>query len=249
MIVAASVVAVAYFTGTWPFRNIIEREETLTGFSLVDVSSAFEVEITQSNEYSIKITADDTIMDHIQVTRSGTRLSIGIEPGILIQATTLKAEITMPELYEVRFSGATRGIATGFSSTHQLTVILSGASLLDTDITSGYLAIDLSGASQLKGTITASYDATLRLSGASIVELTGEARNLQVQEGSSASSFALSNFPVTNANINLSGATSATIKLDGRLDANLSGASNLHYIGEPTMGTINTSGGSTISQQ
>ena len=59
----------------------------------------------------------------------------------------------------------------------------------------------------------------------------------------------LSNFPANNANVNLSGASSATIKLDGRLDADISGASHLYYIGEPTMGNIVTSGGSTVSKQ
>ena len=169
-------ITVAYFSGTWPFtRNIITWDEDFNNFSIVDVSSAFEVEITQSNSYSIKITADDNIMEHIQVTSTGVRLTVGVEPGILIQATTLKVEITMPALDEIQFSGATHGIATGFSSTHKLTITLSGASSLDTDISAEYVEINLSGASHLKGTITASEDAKLSISGASNVELTGEA--------------------------------------------------------------------------
>jgi hypothetical protein len=205
--------------------------------------------MTQSDTYSVKITADESIMDHIQVMQTGTRLTVGIAPGINIQATTLKLDITLPALYEIQFSGATQGIATGFSSTQRLTVNLSGASSLNADITAGYVSITLRGASQLTGTITASLDANLRLSGASTIELTGKARHLHIPEGSGASSFALSNFPVTNTNINLSGASTATIKLDGRLDANLNSASQLYYIGNPIMGNINISGGSTISQQ
>ena len=55
-------------------------------------------------------------------------------------------------------------------------------------------------------------------------------------------------FPVHNADVKLSGASQATVNLDGRLDADLSGASHLEYIGEPTMGVMTTSGASTVSR-
>ena len=70
-----------------------------------------------------------------------------------------------------------------------------------------------------------------------------------VIEGSGASRVELADFPLNNADINLSGASTGTVNLKGRLDAELSGASKLRYIGEPTMGNINTSGGSTISSK
>jgi hypothetical protein len=66
---------------------------------------------------------------------------------------------------------------------------------------------------------------------------------------SGASRFSLDDFTVSDANINISGASTGTINLSGRLDANVSGASTLLYIGEPTMGTINVSGASTLKEK
>ncbi len=66
---------------------------------------------------------------------------------------------------------------------------------------------------------------------------------------SGASRFNLGGFIVNNADVTLNGASTGTVNLSGRLDANVSGASRLSYIGEPTMGTINTSGASTISKK
>ena len=64
------------------------------------------------------------------------------------------------------------------------------------------------------------------------------------------SSFSYSNdFPVNDADVEFSGASSGTINLSGRLDADISGASRLYYIGEPTMGNINTSGASSLSKR
>jgi len=54
---------------------------------------------------------------------------------------------------------------------------------------------------------------------------------------------------VNNADVNLGGASTGTVNLHGRLDTDLSGASKLEYVGEPTMGTINISGGSTLSKK
>ena len=105
----------------------------------------------------------------------------------------------------------------------------------------------MSGASKVIGAITGS-DANFDVSGASTIQLEGSASNVVI-DGSGASRVNLGGFTVDNVDIELGCASSGTVKLDGRLDANLSGASKLEYIGEPTMGTINTSGGSTLSKK
>ena len=76
----------------------------------------------------------------------------------------------------------------------------------------------------------------------------GSANDIVV-DASGANRVKLAAFPVSNADVSLGGASSGTVNLDGRLDADLSGASKLSYIGEPTMGTINTSGASTLSKK
>jgi hypothetical protein len=91
-----------------------------------------------------------------------------------------------------------------------------------------------------------SHDFRAELSGGSTVRMTGEANNL-VAACSGGSSLELSEFAVNNATIAFSGGSHGTINVDGRLDADLSGGSQLSYIGNPTLGDISTSGGSTIS--
>ena len=66
---------------------------------------------------------------------------------------------------------------------------------------------------------------------------------------SSGSQSDLSDFSVHNPNIELSGGSRATINLDGILDADLSGGSNLSYVRDPTLRDIVTSGGSKISKK
>jgi len=204
------------------------KEFDFSGFTKVEIGPAFKVEITQSTSYSVSVTADSNRMKHIEVTKEGDTLKIGLDSSAgLLSFLTLKATITMPDLRSLNLSGASNGTVQGFSSSNDF-------------------SLNLSGASRLSGNISAG-DVVFVLSGASRVELQGSADDMTV-DASGASSVGLSGFEVVNADVTLSGASNGTVKLDGRLDANLSGASRLTYIGEPVMGSINTSGASTINK-
>jgi hypothetical protein len=88
----------------------------------------------------------------------------------------------------------------------------------------------------------------LELSGGSHVEADGSAIDLTV-DASGGSTLDLEDFPVHDADLVLSGGSSGTISLDGTLDADASGGSRLWYVGSPTLGDIDTSGGSTVQKR
>ena len=232
VVVVAAVATVIALRG-WPgglvgSGNLETEEYPFTDFTEVEIGSAFDFEIDQASSYSVSITADDNIIDHVQVSQVGQTLKIGF--GLLrpIGGVTLRASVTMPQLSALTASGATRGMVSGFSSTEDLNVAVSGASRVTGDITAGNVQFGISGAST--------------------IQLEGSADNMDAT-ASGASHLNLDDFVVNNADDNLSGASSGTVNLDGRLDANLSGASNLWYIGEPAMGDIDTSGASAVRKK
>ena len=109
--------------------------------------------------------------------------------------------------------------------------------------------LDISGGTT--GTVTgfnSTHSFTVAASGGSTATVGGSASNLSV-EASGGSRLDLSGFHVTSANVDLSGGSWTTINIDGRLDASISGGSQLYYVGNPTMGSINSSGGSIISKK
>jgi len=189
--------------------NLVTRQENFTGFTGISLASGFRFTITQSGSYSVKVTADDNLVNYVQVTQFGNTLSVGLVPGRGTMSATLMVVITMPDLSQLDMSGGSTGTVAGFSSTHDFTVAASGGS-----------------------------SATV----------TGSANNLSVEE-SGGSHLDLSGFHVTSAHVDLSGGSWTTLDIDGGLDANLSGGSQLYYVGNPTMGAINTSGGSIISKK
>ena len=233
IVAVAAVICTLLIVRGWPggligSGNLETEEYAFTNFTEVEISTAFEFEIEQSSSYNISVTADDNVMEYVQVSQVGQTLKIGLRTVTWFGHVTLRVSVAMPQLSGLTISGASRGDIYDFSSTEDLDITVSGASRVNGDITAGNVEFDISGAST--------------------IQLEGSANDM-VASVSGASRLNLGSFTVNNANVNFSGASSGTVNLDGRLDADLSGASRLWYIGEPTMGTIDTSGASTISKK
>ena len=225
------------------------QDFNLADFSRVQVENTFNVEIRQAAAYSVKVTVDDNLMDYVRVTRNGDTLVLSARSGYSYPNSTFRAQVTMPNLRELRLSGASKADVAGFTARENLRVTASGASsayFLNTH--AGTLDVEISGASAVKGALDADGNAVMNLSGASTVELTGSAQDLNV-EASGASQVRLSGFTVRNAGVNLSGASQGTVNAGGTLSGTLSGASHLGYRGNPTLGDINTSGGSSVGRE
>lgn len=223
------------------------RDYDFTDFTGIEIGHAFELEVTPSDVYKVTITAGESILKRITVSKSGNVLKIDMDAWFFSWHSTPKVTITMPALTWLDLSGASRGNARGFKSSQELKVSLSGASSLDIDMEAGKFESDISGASRLIGYLTAG-SSSFDLSGASEVKLTGSGGDLIV-DGSGASHFALQDFTVNNADIDLSGASHASLNISGRLDVELSGASSLEYEGSPTLGRLDISGVSDIEQK
>ena len=56
--------------------SLVSEEKDFTDFTHVDVGSAFKVEITRSDSFSIIISADESLVDCIEVSRGGETLKI-----------------------------------------------------------------------------------------------------------------------------------------------------------------------------
>jgi hypothetical protein len=233
VLVGVAAICAVLILRAWPgvligSGNLETEDYAFAGFTGIEISSAFQFEIKQSSSYSINVTADDNVIDYVQVSQEGQTLKIRLGGLPTLRSVTLRASVTLPKLRGLTVSGASRGTVSDFNSTEGLNVTVSGASRLTGDVTAGDVEFDVSGAST--------------------IQLRGSADDM-IAGVSGASRFSLDDFTVSDANINISGASTGTINLSGRLDANVSGASTLLYIGEPTMGTINVSGASTLKEK
>lgn len=225
----------------------VTRSYDLTDFTIIEIGHAFKLEVTPADTYSITINASESLFEHIKVTKSGDRLEISIDRLFFHFNRSPRAKITMPELRGLHLSGASEGNVTGFRSSQDFVLTLSGASELDLDMEMGAFESEITGASKLSGYLKAT-NSDIELSGASEIELGGSGGNTRI-DASGASQINLADFTVNDADIDFSGASDGSLDINGRLDVNLSGGSVLEYTGNPTLGDFDLSGGSELEQR
>jgi len=210
--------------------NVVSEEMTFADFTAIEAANTFTVEIVQSDSFDVTIRVDDNIQDLLDVSRAGDTLRLRLKRGVRLRGNvTLEAKIAMPNLDRLVLSGASSASVSGFRSQDRLDIELSGASTVEGDLEAG--------------------DTDIEASGASKVVLEGTATNLIIR-GSGASSLDLADFIVDAAEVRLSGASQATVNVAERINpVDVSGASRLRYLGDPSLGNLSTSGASTVEKQ
>ncbi|HPG11403.1 MAG TPA: head GIN domain-containing protein [Chitinophagaceae bacterium] len=201
-------------------------------FHGINLSSAFDVYLSQSNEEAVAVsasTAKDREMIKVEV-KDGI-LYIGLEKKGWKWNTgnkKLKAYISFKNIDQLTVSGACDVYVTG-------------------ELKADALKINQSGASDFKGGKLSVNKLTIDLSGASDMKVTGSARQVSI-EASGASSFKGYDLTTDICNVNASGASDIKITVNKELSAQASGASDVHYKGSGVIKDIRSSGSSSVSK-
>ena len=228
--------------------NTEAREFSLTGFTGIQAAVGFVVQASKSSSYRVQLTADDNLWEYLDVSVSGGTLHLQSKPGVNILNAHLQAVVTLPSLKNLDFSGAASGNLKDFNSTDSLRVKISGAGMITMDnVKFGSTTFDISGAGELSGTAATS-DIKFTVSGAGRVTLSGSGTQAAI-EASGASRLSLGQFDVQTLTVTLSGASEAHVNAHSISRANISGASFLYYADSPTLGNMQTTGGSSIIKE
>jgi hypothetical protein len=206
----------------------VTKTYDFSGFTGIAAGSAFRVELTQGAAFHVEVTTDDNVAEQLRVEKSGSTLQLHLDPNLSLRNVTLNARVTMPELSELRLSGATDTTLAGFKSDKPLMVELSGASRLKGDVVAG--------------------EATLEVSGASQAHLTGRSRKLSVS-ASGAGQADCSEFDSGDTRADASGASQIRVKPSGTFDGEASGAATIRYGGNPTQVESRSSGAASVKKQ
>jgi hypothetical protein len=219
-----------------------------TDFTRIKVDGAVSIFVTQADAYSVKASGDNH--GHLKMEKIGDTLRISRRFDWFLAPFHARphVDVTMPELAELIITGASQGEARGFKTDREMILRLTGASHLRIEsISVGSLKVEVVGASNLTGDINAGGDAYFRIIGASRAELSGTGKNAVV-ELTGASQARFSRLALNDLDARITGASSAFLKVNGKLDVELNGASRLEYSGSPTLGKVRVAGASTLKQ-
>ena len=163
-------------TGVTGSGKLEANEMGLSDFDRVQLANAIQAEITRSDKFSVKVIADDNLLRHVDITKSGSTLKVRLRPWIIFHRFTAKVTIGMPELRGIKASGAVHASISGFNSSNSLDMNVTGASKLTLEnMKAGDMRIEASGASHISGNLEMA-DGRMEVSGASTIELAAVAR-------------------------------------------------------------------------
>jgi hypothetical protein len=162
------------------------------------------------------------------VRKINNTLQIGLKNNVGIRGSaTLKAYITTKHVSHYSGSGASRFILESNLESENVSIQLSGASIFNGNVTADNLLADLSGASELN--------------------ISGSSNEMNV-DASGASLFKDFGHTTDNLIADLSGASNMFITVNNEIDVEASGASHLRYKGNAVIKHQDLSGASDVTK-
>lgn len=198
------------FAGCLDHSQRVTRSYNLTGFRSLDISGAYDIEISQSEKWSLTIKDTENALNDLPPKVSGDYLVLDNNNRLIRSIRAGQVTITMPDLKEIDASGSMALDGEGFSGE---SMKIDG---------SGSVSVSLKGDGYNR--------ATLDLSGSASVDLSRlPTKNVDVK-GSGSTSFKLA-MEGGDLDIDLSGSSSLGYRGSASsVTKNLSGASSVRKL-------------------
>lgn len=194
------------------------QSRSVGDFQAIQASGAIDVVLRQGSQTSVKVEAESDVLSSIKTEVKGNKLVIYRDNSNsslwsrLTDSDKVKVYVTCPRLNSVEVSGASEIKSTTPFHADDFTVRASGASEVTLTLDVRNLNASASGASDLR--------------------LAGRAEQQQVHISGS-SDYQAYDLKSQNAKVEASGASDAYVAVANELSSRSSGASDIHYKGNP----------------
>lgn len=191
--------------------NIKSEDREVGSFDAIKVNGAFTIYLSQDDDYTLKVVADENLQEVIKSKVKNDVLYITTEKSIY-KSKELKLYIGFKHLSAIKANGAISLKADQKLRFDDLDIEINGASSANLELTANSLEIDNSGASTIKLKGKAE-EISIDISGAGSVN----ALELEAQIG----------------RIDISGVGSGKVHVEEELRVSISGIGSVKYKGDP----------------
>ena len=205
--------------------NIKTETRSPGQFDGVDVSGSIDLYVMTDSNRSVKIEADQNLLEYIEVFTKADKLIVRNRNGFNLRPSRdIKVYVSSPVYRTLELSGACD--------------IYSQNQLASND----EISLDMSGSCDGKLDLKAP-KITTDLSGACNIEIKGETKDFTAG-GSGSVGFKCFNLLAENVNVDISGAGDAEVYASTKLDVDVSGAAGVKYKGNASVSQKVTGAGS-----
>jgi len=191
--------------------NVVTKERPADYFNSIKVSSGIDVYLTQGNQESIKLEADDNLHEHIKTEINGNTLKIYTEANIR-KAKAKIVYVSMKDIEKISVSSAGDVYGKTIIKTDELRLSASSAGDIKLNIEVNKLYCNISSAGDIM--------------------LEGSCDELEA-DLSSAGDLKAYDLTTRIANVSTSSAGDAKITVTEKLTASTSSAGDIYYKGNP----------------
>ncbi len=233
--------------------HVITQQRDVSGFDQILFSGIGTLDITQGNQESLSIEADDNLIDHIQTSVVANQLRIRFEPNFNITTPNeIHYTLVVKDLSHLDLSGfgdvnidklnagslvvelsGSGNLKLGDLQTDSLNISISGfgnITLVRSKTKS--LTVHLSGSGNLTLGDLQSDNLDVTISGFGNTEVSGKVTDLNV-DISGSGSFKGGELRSKTARVAVGGLGGATVWADFTLDVRITGTGNVKYYGVP----------------
>ncbi|MFH1524749.1 MAG: head GIN domain-containing protein [Chloroflexota bacterium] len=272
----STILLIALFLSSCGFRiitgsgNVITETRDVTNFSRITLAGSGDVYVTQGEEVSVRIEAEDNLIPYFGTTVQGDTLTIGIKHEYfavnLHPLKPVKFYVTSPNIEAVKLAGS-GNIHVDDIQTTGFDISLLGSGNISTDnLSATDVNIKLAGSGNITlGTISATEiianiagSGNIRMealttdkvastiSGSGNISLVGEAIEQRIEILGSGD-YRANGLKTENASVRVAGSGNSQISVTDTLDVTILGSGDVVYIGSPKM-NVSVSGSGRVNQ-
>jgi hypothetical protein len=196
--------------------HIVSQQRNAGSFHSVDVSGGIKVHVRQDAASSVKVEADQNLMQYIDVYNDGSTLVIKEKDGFnLNPSKDIVVYVAAPVFKDIDVSGACDIIGDGpISGSEELSMHVSGSGDIIMQVALPKVSAEISGSGS--------------------VNLKGQATNFSASVSGSGDVKCFE-LVTDNTKLDLSGSSDAEITANKQLDIEASGSSNISYKGSASV--------------
>ena len=227
--------------------TVVEESRIVSNFSGVELAMAGTLYITEGASESLRIEAENNLLEYIETNVRMGRLVIETRSGIDLQTTrSIKYYLTVVDLKAIVISSSGDVEAGDLTSdSFSITINSSGKlSISSLDCTSLHVEISSSGDVSLSNLTADSISVKISSSGS--LEIEGGQVQTQTVNISSSGEYRARDLESVEADVTLTSSGMATIRVSDRLGGRLSSSGDIYYIGEPVVNVSTTSSGRVV---
>jgi hypothetical protein len=211
--------------------KIVTNTYSASGFTGIEASNVMNVTVTTGSDYSVTVSCDDNIMEHLTVSTKNGTLRLGECDIPSVNPTKMTATVSMPVAVDVINASGASKVSVGNVQAGAFSSIVSGASRVTVEtLRADSFDLDISGASSFSVASSS---------------LGGQSLSAAISGDSHAYLF---NLPVNTAVLNVSGASDAEANVSLSISGTSSGASSIRYRGSAASSVV-CSGASSCDKE